>query len=109
MSTASPFAAPVVVLAAAVFATPARGVEPAPGVKLRLMNETPFSLESFKGSAVVLDFRAPWCVPCRMSLPAMDALEQKYEKQGLLVLGLTLEICATARRSTTPPPPGRDA
>lgn len=52
----------VVVLAAAVFATPARGVEPAPGVKLRLMNETPFSLESLKGSAVVLDFRAPWCV-----------------------------------------------
>jgi thiol-disulfide isomerase/thioredoxin len=98
----------VVVLAAAVLAAPARSAEPAPAVKLRQMNEIPFSLESLKGSVVVLDFWAPWCVPCRTSFPVMDALQRKYEKQGLRVLGLTLEICATARRSTTPPPPGRD-
>lgn len=90
----------VVGLVAAVFAAPARRVEPAPAVKLRLMNETPFSLESLKGSVVVLDFWAPSCVPCRTSLPAMDALQRKYEKQGLLVFSLTLETCATARRST---------
>src|ERR1035437_7582334 len=42
-------------------------------------------------SVVVLDFWAPWCVPCRTSFPAMDALQRKYEKQGLRVLGLTLD------------------
>jgi len=70
----------VVGLVAAVFAAPARRVEPAPAVKLRLMNETPFSLESLKGSVV-----------------------------GLLVFSLTLETCATARRSTALSLRDRDA
>lgn len=77
--------------ALAAFAPAARGTEPAPAVRLRQMNETPFALESLKGSVVVLDFWAPWCVPCRASFPALDALQKKYEKQGLRVLGLTLE------------------
>ena len=81
----------VVVLALTVFATPARGADPAPAVRLRQMNDASFSLESLKGSVVVLDFWAPWCVPCRTSFPAMDALQRKYEKQGLRVLGLTLD------------------
>jgi thiol-disulfide isomerase/thioredoxin len=80
-----------VVLAATLRCAPACGAEPAPAVRLRLMNETPFSLESLKGSVVVLDFWAPWCVPCRASFPALDALQRRYQKQGLRVLGLTLE------------------
>lgn len=80
-----------VLLVLGVFAGPLRGAEQAPTVRLRLMNETPFSLESLKGSVVVLDFWAPWCVPCRTSFPALDTLQRKYEKQGLRVLGLTLE------------------
>ncbi|MFI5120304.1 MAG: DUF4266 domain-containing protein [Thermoanaerobaculia bacterium] len=79
------------ILALGVFAGALRGEEPAPAVRLRLMNETPFSLESLKGSVVVLDFWAPWCMPCRSSFPALDALQRKYEKQGLRVLGLTLD------------------
>ena len=55
------------------------------------MNDAPFSLEALKGSVVVLDFWAPWCVPCRKSFPAFDALQTRYEKQGLRVLGLTLD------------------
>jgi thiol-disulfide isomerase/thioredoxin len=82
---------PVVVLAFGVFAGTLRGADPAPAVRLRQMNDAPFSLESLKGSVVVLDFWAPWCVPCRTSFPAMDALQGKYEKQGLRVLGLTLD------------------
>ena len=81
----------VVVLALGVFAGPLRGAEQAPAVRLRQMNDSPFSLDSLKGSVVVLDFWAPWCVPCRASFPALDALQGKYEKQGLRVLGLTLD------------------
>ena len=50
-----------------------------------------FSLDSLKGSVVVLDFWASWCAPCRASFPSLDALQAKYQSQGLRVVGLTLE------------------
>lgn len=79
------------VLALGVFVGPLEGADPAPSVRLRQMNDAPFSLESLKGNVVVLDFWAPWCVPCRASFPALDGLQTKYGKQGLRVLGLTLD------------------
>jgi thiol-disulfide isomerase/thioredoxin len=81
----------VILLVLGVVAAPLRGADPAPAVRLRQMNDAPFPLESLKGSVVVLDFWAPWCVPCRASFPALDALQGKYEKKGLRVLGLTLD------------------
>jgi cytochrome c biogenesis protein CcmG/thiol:disulfide interchange protein DsbE len=44
----------------------------------------------FKGSAVVLDFYATWCEPCRASVPHLISLQKKYEGQGLKVIGLNV-------------------
>jgi thiol-disulfide isomerase/thioredoxin len=44
----------------------------------------------FKGSAVVLDFYATWCEPCRTSVPHLIALQKKYADQGLKVIGLNV-------------------
>lgn len=65
--------------------------EPAPSVKLQKLDATRFSLDALKGNVIVLDFWASWCVPCRTSFPFLDALQSKYESQGLKVVGLTLE------------------
>jgi thiol-disulfide isomerase/thioredoxin len=51
----------------------------------------PFTLASLKGRVIVLDFWASWCVPCRKSFPFLDDLQNRYAKDGLRVVGVTLE------------------
>ncbi len=67
----------------------ADGTRPEP--KLENLDGRPFSLEALRGRVVVLDFWAPWCIPCRASFPFLDGLQSKYQQQGLSVVGLTLE------------------
>jgi cytochrome c biogenesis protein CcmG/thiol:disulfide interchange protein DsbE len=43
-----------------------------------------------KGKTLILDFYATWCVPCRDSIPHLIGLQQKYESQGLKVVGLNV-------------------
>ena len=44
-----------------------------------------------KGKVVIVDFWATWCGPCRTEIPNFIALQKKYEKQGLVVVGLSVD------------------
>lgn len=48
-------------------------------------------LSGFKGQPVVLDFWATWCGPCTMQAPILDRIARRYEKQGLVVLGVNVD------------------
>jgi thiol-disulfide isomerase/thioredoxin len=76
-----------------------RAGEQAPRVELQDLSGQPFALESLKGRVVLLDFWAPWCVPCRKSFPFLQTLQEKHDADGLSVVGLTLESDSVAIRS----------
>jgi len=40
---------------------------------------------------LILEFFATWCPPCRQSIPHLVELNRQYGKQGLQILGLSID------------------
>ena len=49
------------------------------------------SLDGLKGKAVLIDFWATWCAPCREALPHMKDIAKKFQGQPLVVLSVSLD------------------
>ena len=48
-------------------------------------------LSSFRGEPVLLNLWATWCLPCRREAPYLQELAASREKDGLRVVGLSLD------------------
>jgi len=51
-------------------------------------SESKYAWDDFKDRIVVLDFWATWCGPCIAAIPHVQKLHEKYEPEGLVVLGV---------------------
>ena len=40
---------------------------------------------------MLLDFWATWCVPCKKSMPELQALHDKYAARGFRVVGISID------------------
>ncbi len=48
-------------------------------------------LERHRGSAVIVNFWATYCVPCLKELPDLDRLQEEFRDQGLRVLAVSID------------------
>lgn len=53
-----------------------------------LSGEEKIDLADYRGKAVVLNFWASWCVPCREEAPRLQAAWEKWKDSGVVVLGV---------------------
>jgi cytochrome c biogenesis protein CcmG, thiol:disulfide interchange protein DsbE len=61
---------------------------PVPPLRLPALTGAPVDLRALRGHAVVMNFWASWCDPCREETPLLEAVWRAYRPRGLVVLGI---------------------
>ena len=70
--------------------------QPAPDFSLSTPDGKTMKLSDFRGKAVLLNFWATWCEPCKVEMPWFIDLQKKYASQGLQVLGVAMDDASPA-------------
>lgn len=72
------------------YVSPLKG-KPAPNFTLQDLSGKKVSLSSYKGKAVLVNFWATWCAPCKIETPWLVELRNQYAPQGFEILGVSAE------------------
>ena len=75
---------------------PARPASQVPGLRpvftLADATGTPRSITEWDGRALVINFWATWCPPCRREIPLLNALQAEYAPRGFEVIGVAVDF-----------------
>jgi cytochrome c biogenesis protein CcmG/thiol:disulfide interchange protein DsbE len=63
----------------------------APNFRLTALSGQTATLKEHRGRVVLLDFWATWCPPCRMSIPELIRMQDKYRDEGLIIIGISID------------------
>jgi peroxiredoxin len=72
--------------------------QPAPSFSIRTDSGNVITPEQFGGKLLLLNFWASWCAPCVEETPSLDALQRRFQKEGLVVVGVSVDEDANAYR-----------
>jgi len=56
-----------------------------------LLELNSITLSEFENKVVLINFWATWCGPCRMEIPDLNELYQKYEDRGLEIFSISID------------------
>ena len=65
--------------------------KPEPELKLKDLSGKDVALADFKGKVVFVNFWATWCDPCRVEIPWLIAMQNKYGDKGFTVVGIAMD------------------
>jgi peroxiredoxin len=68
---------------------------PAPDFSLQALDGKTTRLSDFRGKAVLLNFWATWCSPCKIEMPWFVDLQKQYGSQGLQIVGVAMDDAST--------------
>ncbi len=54
-------------------------------------DENEYTIAQFEGQVRVVNFWATWCPPCLDEIPDFQAFHEKYEDQGVKIIGIALD------------------
>ncbi|MGA8154123.1 MAG: TlpA disulfide reductase family protein [Terriglobales bacterium] len=67
----------------------------APDFTLQSLDGKTVRLADFRGKAVLLNFWATWCSPCKIEMPWFVELQKQYGPEGLQVVGVAMDDAST--------------
>ena len=71
---------------------------PAPDFQLQDLDGQPVALSNLKGKAVLLNFWATWCPPCRREMPYLQEICDEWPEEWLVVLTINIGESASKVR-----------
>ena len=63
----------------------------APDFTLQSLDGKNTRLSDFRGQAVLLNFWATWCAPCKIEMPWFVELQKQYGPQGFQIVGVAMD------------------
>jgi peroxiredoxin len=63
----------------------------APDFSLHSLDGKETKLSDYRGKAVLLNFWATWCAPCKIEMPWFVELQNQYGQQGLQIVGVAMD------------------
>jgi len=70
-------------------------------LKFVAVDGTPVDIANLRGKVVLIDFWASWCGPAMMDIPSVTAAYEKYHSQGLVIVGISLDMDKQAMLKVT--------
>jgi len=65
--------------------------KPAPEFSLQDLSGKKVSLSDYKGKALLINFWATWCGPCKVETPWLVELRNQYAPKGFEIIGISAE------------------